>query len=167
MWYNTGVPSAAATRDIRVETTIRASPARIYKALTSARELCVWWLARAETDARNLGRLRMIWPESLGWDEAEGVFVDLEPDQKVAWLWSGRRAPKGAPRLVSIFIERRPPGCGVTLVHAGFSDRGAHEAFRARWEDCLAKLALHLEKGRTNKERVLALAPRRAKAGPR
>ncbi|HVE12666.1 MAG TPA: SRPBCC domain-containing protein [Elusimicrobiota bacterium] len=155
------MPSAAAptTRDVRVSAAIKASPKRVYRALTSARELCLWWLERAETDARSLGRVRMVWPEALGWGEAEGVFVDLEPESKVAWLWGGRGVPRGVPRLVNVFIEPRPGGCGVTVVQAGFpaDADGRRAAFRARWEDCLAKLALYLEKGRARKAEILRL----------
>ena len=81
-----GIP----TLDIRLSASIRAKPEQVYRALTSARELCVWWLARAETDARNMGHLRMVWPSRGRGDgsEVSGVFVDLEPGQKVAWIWN-------------------------------------------------------------------------------
>jgi len=85
--------------DIRVSAFIKAEPDQVYRALTSARELCVWWLERAETEARNMGRLRMVWPDgSKGRaNEATGVFVDLEPGRKVAWLWDSRRGRAGSP----------------------------------------------------------------------
>ena len=83
------------------------------RALTSATELCRWWLQGAETDARSGGRLRMVWPKlkyecdknggsrngrifppHAAMGDSEGCFVDLEPGRKVAWMWrqSGRRA---------------------------------------------------------------------------
>jgi len=162
-WYNLVV---ADTRDIRISVGIRARPARVYEALTSARELCQWWLERAETDARNLGRVRMVWPPACGGGEVQGVFVDLEPGSKVAWLWGKPSKSPKAPPLVSCFIERRGRGCEVTIVQAGFPPAGAradrYDAFHDGWEDCLAKLKLYLETGRGAKSEKLKLQETRA-----
>lgn len=159
-----------ATRDLRLTVVIRAKPEAVYRALTSARELCRWWLAGAETDARNSGRYRMVWPKIRGengsfpphaaFGEAEGCFVDLEPGRKVAWM---RRSPRrqAFPPLSSFFIHPLKRGCEVTLLHSGFlkkpsADRG-YQGSALGWEDCLAKLKLYLETGRTCKTQILEL----------
>ena len=103
------MPSAdkpLSTRDIRLAAMIRAKPELIYRSLTSARELTRWWLLGAETDARNAGRVRMIWPRGGrdGFGERTGVYVDLEPARKVAWLWKAMKGEKGVPALTSVFI---------------------------------------------------------------
>lgn len=149
--------------DIRLNVAIKAEPAEVYRALTSARELCVWWLDRAETDARNMGRWRMEWPAKTdgGRREAAGVFVDLEPGRKVAFIEEERTLPKGLPPLATFFIEKRPRGCEVTLVHAGFTAPAVEAKWRARWEDCLAKLKSYLETGRGRKDQTLTLASSR------
>lgn len=148
-------------RDVRVSAFVKADPGQVYRALTSARELCVWWLDRAETDARNTGRFRLVWPagcKGLG-PEARGVFVDLEPGQKVAWMLDGKGATRGLPPLVSFFIEKKPRGCQVTVVHAGFSGTGSQpKAARGAWEDAVAKLKLYLETGRVRKPERVRLA---------
>ena len=158
------MPSASPrlkTRDVRFSMRVSADPLAVYKALTSARELTRWWLLGAETDARNAGRVRMVWPRmkdepdhALG--EREGTFVDLEPGRKVAWLFKPARGEKGVPPLVSVFINPvRGGACEVILVHSGFGSGGDSERLRrgyARgWEDGLAKLKLYLETGRTCK----------------
>ncbi|MBI4060955.1 MAG: SRPBCC domain-containing protein [Elusimicrobia bacterium] len=154
-------------RDIRLVATIRAKPELVYRSLTSARELTRWWLQGAETDARNAGRLRMIWPRARvrdgarvpGFGEREGVFVDLEPARKVAWLWKPVRGEKGAPSLTSIFLLPARGGSEVTWLHAGFP-AGAdalYDAYSSVWEDGLAKLKLYLETGRTCKLEVVDL----------
>lgn len=154
--------SRLATRDIRLSATIRAKPELVYRSLTSARELTRWWLQGAETDARNAGRLRMIWPRvkgrggAPGFGEREGVFVDLEPARKVAWLWKPAINERGVPALTSIFVlPARGGKSEVTLLHSGFpaaasADELFHGYARA-WEDGLAKLKLYLETGRTCK----------------
>ena len=159
------VRTAAGTRDLRLCARIRAKPAQVYRALTSGRELCRWWLAGAQTDARNTGYLRMIWPQRPGvrriFGEREGCFADLEPEHKVSWLWRRAGRSDGAPPLCSFFILPKGRGCEVTLLHAGFSKRpsadGAYAAFLAGWQDALAKLKLYLETGKTCKAETLSL----------
>lgn len=155
-------PRRGATRDIRYEVPLRAAPERVYAALTSARELTRWWLAGAETDARNSGRLRMVWPKSRapeGFGEREGFFVDLEPGRKVAWMWKPLRGEKDVPPLSSFFINPRLKNCEVSLLHAGFpaSADGLYDRYARGWEDCVAKLKLYIETGKTCKEDVLDL----------
>ena len=159
-----------STRDIRLAATIRAKPELVYRSLTSARELTRWWLLGAETDARNAGRLRMVWPPKRakegvrcpGFGEREGVFVDLEPARKVAWLWKPVRGEKGVPALASIFIlPVRGGKSEVTLLHSGFPSAakadGLYGVYARAWEDGLAKLKLYLETGRTCKLECLDL----------
>ena len=158
------------TRDLRFAVKLRARPQAVYKALTSARELTRWWLLGAETDARNAGRFRMVWPRvrsavdgSLckGMGEREGVFVDLEEGKKVAWLFKPVRGDRRAPPLVSVFIGQRRGLCEVTLLHAGFGSGPSFDdlyyGYARAWEDGLAKLKLYLETGRTCKMETIDL----------
>ena len=152
-----------STRDIRLASLIRAKPEVVYRALTSARELTRWWLLGAETDARNAGRVRMVWPrvrakdglKAPGFGERQGVFVDLEPGRKVAWLWKPARGEKGVPPLTSIFILPARTGSEVTLQQSGFPSAASadplYAGYARAWEDGLAKLKLYLETGRTCK----------------
>lgn len=152
-----------AVRDIRIAALIRAKPELVYRSLTSARELTRWWLLGAETDARNAGRLRMIWPRVRGgavFGEREGVFVDLEPGRKVAWLFKPLRGEKIVPALTSVFVLPAKGGSEVTWLHAGFPTPKAdrfYAGYARAWEDGLAKLKLYLETGRTCKLESLDL----------
>ena len=151
-------------RDIRLSVFVKAPPERVYTAATSARQLCAWWVDRAETDIRNMGRFRLVWPSGRGRDgfEGRGAFVDLERGKKLAWMWDKASLPRGVPPLTSLFIESKRDGCQVTLVHAGFSARpSADRVFRRYaqgWEDCLAKLSLYAESGKTCKADQLSLS---------
>ena len=161
-----------STRDIRLAVSIRARPERVYQALTSARELTRWWLLGAETDARNAGRVRMVWPRlrgaagglPVGFGERAGVFVDLEPARKVAWLWKPARGEKGVvPPLCSIFMlpGRRAGRSEISLLHSGFPSAKAVDGlflhYARGWEDGLAKLKLYLEAGKTCKSELIDL----------
>ena len=140
--------SRSKTRDLRFSIRINAKPEDVYRALTSARELCRWWLLGAETDARNVGRLRMVWPRPKrgsgrngpGFGEREGQFVDLEPGRKVAWVWKPAARDRLAPLLCTFFIERRG------------------RRYAAGWEDALTKLRLYLETGRTCKAEIVTFS---------
>lgn len=174
------------TRDLRFTLKIKAKPEQVYRALTSATELCRWWLAGAETDARNVGRFRMVWPKvksagdeganrsfppyGVAMGDSEGYFVDLEPGRKVAWMWKLPRRCR-FPALSSFFIQPQGRGCEVTLLHAGFSSKPvADKAFAgcaAGWEDCLAKLKIYLETGRTCKSQALSFEAMKPLLSPR
>ena len=167
------------TRDLRFTVRMRAKPDAVYRALTSARELTRWWLLGAETDARNAGRVRMVWPRvhdsdggsKGGFGERAGIFVDLEPGRKVAWMWKPARGEKNVPPLTSVFIDPRPAGCEVTLLHAGFPSAASCDAvfqgYACAWEDGLAKLKLYLETGKTCKKDVTDLESVRFLTKPR
>lgn len=159
---DTSRPRRGATRDIRYEVPLKAAPERVYAALTSARELTRWWLLGAETDARNAGRLRLVWPKTKpasGFGEREGFFVDLEPGRKVAWMWKPVRGEGGVPPLSSFFINPRLKNCEVSLLHAGFpaSADGHYGRYARGWEDCVAKLKLYIETGKTCKNEIIDL----------
>ena len=175
------------TRDLRFTLRIKAKPEQIYRALTSATELCRWWLQGAETDARNVGRFRMVWPRvksggseegaarafppnGVAMGDSEGYFVDLEPGRKVAWMWKLPRRCQ-YPALSSFFILPVRSGSEVTLLHAGFSSKPiADKAFvgcAAGWEDCLAKLKVYLETGRTCKSQALSFKGMKPLLAPR
>jgi len=165
--YNGSPPRAEMTppkfplRDIRLSVPVRARPERVWRCLTSARELCAWWTDRAETDARNGGRLRLVWPATAedSAREARGTFVDLDPARKVAWVWAG--APRGVPPLVSFFVEARRGGSTLTLHHGSFSTAPSasrrFQDWERLWQDGVAKLALYAETGRTVKSEQVTL----------
>lgn len=90
-----------------------------------------------------------LYPQKLG--ETRGVYVDLEPGRKVAWVWE-ETAGQGVPRLVSIFILPCGKDSEVCVQHCGFGAgpdaRLLYHGFREGWEDALARLKTHLEAGK-------------------
>jgi uncharacterized protein YndB with AHSA1/START domain len=134
-------------RDIRACGFVRASAGRVYEALTSERGLKALGLEEAEAESRNLGRFRFRWPwpGAAGTADARGRFVDLDPSGKVAWLLEGPCLRDGlVPPLASFFLEKRPGGCRVAVLHAGFPQGPEADAafaeFSALWRDCLLRL---------------------------
>ena len=163
-------PLKPRTQDIRLSVKIKASPKKVYAALTSARTLCRWWLEGAETNAKNLGHFRLVWPKIKGSKikrafplyasqrEIKGFFVDLEPGRKIAWIWE-LPSKKKYPPLSTFFIERDGRSSVVTVIQCGFSNHPSAQKYLASasqgWEDCLSKLKLYLETGKTAKSQTL------------
>lgn len=158
------------TQDIRLSVKIKASPKKVYGALTSARTLCRWWLEGAETNAKNLGHFRLVWPKIKDTKikrafplypsqrEIKGFFVDLEPGKKIAWIWE-LPSPKKYPALSTFFIEKNGRSSVVTVIQCGFPNRPSAQKYlegaSLGWEDCLSKLKLYLETGKTVKTLTL------------
>ncbi|MFA6093587.1 MAG: SRPBCC domain-containing protein [Elusimicrobiota bacterium] len=142
------------SKDIRVSVRLRCSPEQAYEALTSERGLLLCGLSRAKTDARSRGRFRMVWPRNAvhGDLEASGVFVDLDPGNKAAWLFDEKRSfgKVGMPALVNIFIEPCGRGARATLVHPGFpaGEDAGQAAFRSLWTELLDGLRSRFSGGR-------------------
>lgn len=145
------------TRDLRISTVVKAVPERVYRALTSPRELYQWWSARSEGRAVNGVAFRMDWdvgdvepgvyPQALG--RVRGVYVDLEPGRKVGWAWDAAGRSESVPRLVSFFIVPVRKDSEVTIQHCGFPGGPAaapfYEGFSKGWEDMLTRLKRFLE----------------------
>ncbi len=154
------------TRDIRADVTVKAAPERVWRALTSSRELGRWWGCSAIADPRNGGEVKLRWsgpasdsyPQGLG--ALEGIFVDLEPGRKVAWIWKLPADLGDVPPLSSVFLTPIKGGCEVTALHSGFEAGAAdnhREAFARGWAGALRRLRSYLETrpgGRPARRRV-------------
>lgn len=96
---------------------------------------------------RGAGEGRNKYPQGLG--EVRGVFVDLQPGRKVAWLWEAQAPGPGTPRLVSFFILPSGRSSEVSIQHCGFEPGPGAEplfkGFKAGWTDALSRLKRHVE----------------------
>ena len=75
-----------ATRKVDLKIWIRATPERVFKALTDAKELDRWFLANAATEPRLGGKFRISW--SKRGDYIDSKFVAFVPGKKVSFSWS-------------------------------------------------------------------------------
>lgn len=120
---------AAGTRAITLSVTVKASPERVYKALTDAQELMKWFPTVVETDPRPGGTYKFTWKSK---DQSrdhirEGKFVELVPGKKVSYTWDARpmkdlsvSTGKSLPTMVEWTLEKTADGTKVTLVHSGW-----------------------------------------------
>ena len=78
-------------RMIEKELFIRATPARVFRALTEKADLEAWFVKEATIDLRVGGALRLFWdPESV-----EGTFLEIDPPRRVVFTWDERPAIAG------------------------------------------------------------------------
>ncbi len=144
---------------VRLERTIPASPAQVYRAWLDPALLARWMtpgpytVTRAEVDERVGGHFR-IWHADPSGTAAGGFdceLVELTPDERIVFRWSfvGAQRRDGAAfdSLLTVTLREAPDGGTVlTLVHERLDDLAAALPGVARnvgpgWEDVLGKLA--------------------------
>jgi uncharacterized protein YndB with AHSA1/START domain len=144
---------------VRIERTIPASPAQVYRAWLDP-ELLTRWMApgsyaitRAEVDERVGGHFR-VWQADPSGTPAGGFdceLTELVPDQRIVFRWGfvGPQGRDGATfdSLLTVTLRGAPDGgTALTLVHERLEDLAAALPGVARnvgpgWEDALGKLA--------------------------
>jgi uncharacterized protein YndB with AHSA1/START domain len=114
-------------RMIEKEIFIRATPERVFRALTEKADLEAWFVKEAMIDLRVGGALRLFWdPESV-----EGTFLEIDPPRRVVFTWDERPAIAGI--TTSAFtLTAEGDGTRLHLVHSGF---GAGEAWNRLFEN--------------------------------
>ena len=108
---------------------IKASPERVWRALTKAEELSTWFQVKIEGD---IGPGKDVWMTSQH-PEHKGTrfrvwFVDLTPDQRVVWQWHpGAKDPsvdyeKEPKTTVTFTLEPIAGGTRLSVSETGFNE---------------------------------------------
>lgn len=131
-------------RTIEKEIFIRATPERVFRALTEKAELEAWFVKEATIDLRVGGALRLFWdPETV-----EGTFLDVDPPRRLVFTWDERPAIAGV--TTSAFtLTGEGEGTRLHLVHSGFGTGAAWDRLfdniNGGWDEELQKLRAYLE----------------------
>src|SRR3989304_174470 len=112
---------------------IKATPAKLFKALTDRRELTKWFFDRAESDPHEGGRVVHAWGEH----EGHGVYKRLVPNQEVAIEWESHDHDL-IEDLTIYRLEKPPQGPRVTVLDFALPDE--LEDLSKGWEFQLKQL---------------------------
>ena len=136
-----GLPSIVIVRKIR------ATPAKVFAALTTPDLMMRWWgpdagpTIRAEADVRPGGRFSVVF-RLLNGDEHNptGVYREVIPEEKLVFTWEWPGAPE-RESLVTFLLKPSGGGTEMTLVHERLPDEEARQSHHAGWTGFLDKLS--------------------------
>lgn len=105
-------------RSIEKELFIKATPQRVFLALTEQAELERWFLVKAELDLRPGGAI------SFEWDRARGVYnfgkiLVLDPPHRLSYTWE---AMEQSPTPVTFELAAENDGTRLHLIHSGIGE---------------------------------------------
>lgn len=139
-----GLPSVTMVRKIK------ASPARVYKAITEPKQMMQWWgpdagpTLRAEADVRPGGRFSIVFRLLNGEEyNPTGVYQEVFPDKKLVFTWEWPGMPE-RESLVTFLLEAFDGGTELTLIHEHLPDEEARRSHAAGWNGLLDKLSVFL-----------------------
>lgn len=127
---------------------IRARPAIVFDAVTTAEGIAHWWgpdagpVLLSESDPRVGGRYRVRFRMLDGTEhESSGEFLEIvRPEHVVmSWRWKGGLEDPGESR-VEIRLRPIPEGTELTLTHAQLHDEETRRGHEEGWSGSLGKL---------------------------
>ncbi|MEM9033002.1 MAG: SRPBCC domain-containing protein [Actinomycetota bacterium] len=138
--------------EVRLTRRFRASPERIFAALTEPAELVRWWGPRgirtseAEIDLRPGGRCRWVMHPDGSTAVLRGTILDVQPPTLLSMTnqWDG----DDAETVVTFRLTATPDGTEVAVHHRRLPASPGPEVFGEAWEAALDSLDHHL----TNEE---------------
>lgn len=130
---------------------IKASPAILFEAFTTAEGLTSWWgpddlpVLSAEADVRVGGVFRVRFGTRDGRrHECAGEFLDVVRPERIvmSWRWtSGGEALEGeAVSRVELHLRVIDGGTELTLIHAALANEGSRQSHEYGWGGALDKL---------------------------
>jgi uncharacterized protein YndB with AHSA1/START domain len=129
---------------------IKASPAKVYAAISRPELMLQWWgpdagpTLSAEADVRPGGRYSIVF-RLLNGDEHNptGVYREVIPDTKLVftWEWPGMPEPLS---LVTISLKSLEDGTELTLTHEHLPDEDARLSHELGWSGFLNELSSFL-----------------------
>jgi uncharacterized protein YndB with AHSA1/START domain len=137
---------------------IRARPAVVFQALTSAAGIAHWWgpdagpVLIAESDARVGGSFRVRFRMLDGTEhESTGEYLELVAPWRVvmSWQWTVGGDPDERGEVSRVVIELAPADAGteLTFTHERLKTEAARDSHERGWAGALDKLERYLSTG--------------------
>jgi uncharacterized protein YndB with AHSA1/START domain len=121
------------------ETSIRATPRRVFAALTRPAQLNIWFTTEARVDLRVGGRYS-------NRDKDRGTYLEIVPNRRLRFTWDNPGHAAGS--IVEIILTRKNGTTTVTLLHYEFRKRKDFEHYSSKtsgWDWALDNLKAHCE----------------------
>ncbi len=115
---------------------VAASASRTYQALTTAKDLSVWFGPGATIDATEGGALG-------DKDGAKGRITKLRPDKALVFTWETPKFAAGS--VVEILVQPKGDKTGLVVNHTRVEGRHEADHVREMWSEALNRLKAHLE----------------------
>lgn len=135
---------------VTIVRTIKASPARVWAAITRPEQMLQWWgpdagpTLKAEADVRPGGRFSVLFRLLNGEEHnPTGVYRDVLPEQKLVFTWEWPGMPE-RESLVTFLLRPLGTGTELTLIHAHLPDEEARQSHEKGWSGLLDKLPIFL-----------------------
>jgi uncharacterized protein YndB with AHSA1/START domain len=137
---------------------IRARPAVVFQALTSAEGIAHWWgpdggpVLLAESDARVGGSFRVRFRTLDGSEhESTGQYLELVAGRRVvmSWQWTVGGEPDERGEVSRVVIELAPadPGTELTFTHERLKTEASRRSHEEGWAGALDKLERYFSTG--------------------
>ncbi len=132
-------------RSLEKEIFIKASPERVFRALTEKEEFERWFLVKAEIDLRPGGTIRFEWAPDV---VEVGKILVLEPPHRVSYSWE---ALSSSPTTITFELSAESGGTRLRLVHSGIGEGedwdNYYNSVNGGWNTHLKNLVSWLETG--------------------
>lgn len=142
----------SAPTSITIVRRIKASPAKVWAAITQPDQMTRWWgpdagpTLSAQADVRPGGRFRVVFRLLNGDEHAPtGVYRVVEPPRRLIFTWEWADAPE-RESLVTFELAPIDGGTELTLIHAKLPP-DAVESHQAGWTGWAEKLDAYLGDG--------------------
>lgn len=130
--------------------TLKASPARVYRALTRPEQILEWWgpdagpAIRAETDLRPGGRYSIVFRTLDGAEHnPTGTYLEIVPEQKLVFTWEWRDHPEWESQ-VTFLLRAVETGTELTVIHERLPNTEAIRSHESGWTGFTRKLQHYL-----------------------
>jgi uncharacterized protein YndB with AHSA1/START domain len=132
-------------RTLEKDLFIKASPQRVFQALTTKEDLERWFLVKAELDLRPGGAIRFEWGPGV---VNVGKILVLEPPHRLSYSWE---ALEPSPTTITFELIAENDGTRLHLIHTGIGEGedwdNYYTAVNSGWSTHLKNLAAWLETG--------------------
>ncbi|HEX4206979.1 MAG TPA: SRPBCC domain-containing protein [Ktedonobacteraceae bacterium] len=132
-------------RTLEKELFIKATPERVFRALTEKEDLERWFLVKAEVDLRPGGAIRFEWAPDVF---EVGKILVLEPPHRLSYTWE---ALSPSPTTTTFELTAENDGTRLRLVHSGIGEGGDWDTYytsvNGGWSLHLNNLTSWLETG--------------------